>query len=153
MPPYVAVIGPANTTPDVLELAEAVGRELARRGAIVVTGGRAGVMEAASRGARQAGGIAVGILPGPDRSDANEWLTVGIPTAMGELRNGLVVTAADAAIAIDGGYGTLSEIGFALRIERPVVGLRATWEDDGMVCASDPVEAVERALELAEPTG
>lgn len=149
---YVAVIGPARAAPDVLEQAEAVGRELASRAAIVVSGGLGGVMEAASRGASEAGGTTVGILPGPSREGANQWLTVAIPTGMGQLRNGLVVTAADAVVAIDGGYGTLSEIGFALRIARPVVGL-GTWEDDSIVAAGHPVEAVERALELAGPTG
>lgn len=152
MTTYVAVLGPARAAPDARETAEAVGRELARREAIVVTGGRGGVMEAASRGAFQAGGVTVGILPGPSREDANDWLTVAIPTAMGELRNGLVVTAADAAIAIGGGYGTLSEIGFAVRIGRPVVGL-GTWEDEAIVPAEGVLDAVERALGLAEPSG
>ncbi|MDQ4041618.1 MAG: TIGR00725 family protein [Actinomycetota bacterium] len=148
MPVYVAVLGPADTTADVLATAETVGRELARRGAVVVTGGRAGVMEAACRGAAEEGGLTVGILPGPDRSDANGYVKVGIPTGMGELRNGLVARAGDAVIAIDGGYGTLSEIGFALRIGRPVVGL-STWEDDAIAVARDPVDAVEQALSLA----
>ena len=143
--PYLAVIGPADAGEEALALGEAVGREAARRGAVVVTGGRGGVMAAASRGAASERGVVVGILPGPDRSDANEWLTVGIATGMGELRNGLVARAGDAVVAIDGGWGTLSEIGFALRIGRPVVGL-GTWEIEGVERVDDPVEAVALAL-------
>jgi uncharacterized protein (TIGR00725 family) len=154
-PLHVAVIGAG--VPDVERdaQAEAVGRELARRGAILVCGGLGGVMEAASRGAREAGGITVGLLPGPDREGANPHLTLALPTGMGELRNGLVVRAADAVIAVGGEYGTLSEIGFALKLGRPVVGLR-TWElsqggvpRDAIEAVDDPARAVERALALA----
>ncbi|MDQ6914673.1 MAG: TIGR00725 family protein [Actinomycetota bacterium] len=153
---YVAVIGSGQADGDLLEAAESVGGELARRDAVVVCGGLGGVMEAACRGARSQGGTTVGILPGTDRSDANAWVSIAIPTGLGELRNGLVVRAADAVIAVGGEFGTLSEIGFALKIGRPVVGLR-TWElarggeavTDAIVVASDPVEAATRALELA----
>lgn len=141
---YVAVVGPGEESPASAP-AEAVGRELARRGAVVVCGGLGGAMAAACRGAASEGGASVGLLPGVDRAEANEWVTVAIPTGLGELRNGLVVRAADAVIAVAGGHGTLSEIGFALKTGRPVVGL-GTWEIDGVVAASDPADAVARAL-------
>ncbi len=153
--PYVAVVGSGRPEPELDALAEAVGRGLAQRGATLVCGGLGGVMEAACRGARDAGGLTLGLLPGSARTDANPYLTVAIATGLGELRNGLVVRAADAVIAVGGGYGTLSEIGFALKLGRPVVGL-ATWQPsrggeavDSVIAASDPAEAVERALDLA----
>jgi hypothetical protein len=142
---YVAVIGPGDATEDELEHAEAVGRGLAERGAVVVTGGLQGVMAAAAKGATEAGGIAVGILPGSDRAAGNDWLTVTIPTGLGELRNGLVIRAADAVIAIGGGYGTLSEIGLALKAETPVIGLN-TWQIDGVEHTNSPEQAVAHAL-------
>jgi uncharacterized protein (TIGR00725 family) len=154
-PLYVSVIGSAEAGPDALADAEAVGRELARAGAIVVCGGRGGVMEAACRGAAAEGGVTVGLLPNADRAHANPFLTVALPTGMGELRNGLVARAGDAVIAIAGEFGTLSEIGFALKLGRPVVGLR-TWElarggrpVPAIEEAGGPEDAVARALALA----
>jgi uncharacterized protein (TIGR00725 family) len=146
--PYVAVIGPGEATEDQVAVAEAVGRGLAQRGAIVVTGGLHGVMAAASKGAAEAGGTAVGILPGSDRAAGNEWLTVAIATGLGELRNGLVIRAADAVIAIGGGYGTLSEIGLALRAKTRVIGID-TWQIDGVEHTDSPEQAVEHALVTA----
>jgi uncharacterized protein (TIGR00725 family) len=143
--PYVAVVGASNATDADIADAESVGRELARRGAIVVCGGRGGVMAAASRGAASAGGTVIGILPGLDRSDANEWLTVSIPTGFGELRNGLVVRAAEVMIAVGGAYGTLSEIALGLQSGLRVFGLH-TWEIDGIEHVDTPTDAVERAL-------
>jgi uncharacterized protein (TIGR00725 family) len=130
---------------DELAAAEQVGRLVARRGAVLVCGGLGGVMEAASRGARQEGGTAVGILPGLDRSAANEHLDVALATGLGEARNALVVRAADAVIAVGGGYGTLSEIALALKAGKPVVGLD-TWDIDGVQAAARPEAAVETAL-------
>ena len=154
-PPYLAVIGSGVAEPERDAHAEAVGRELARRGAVLLCGGLGGVMDAACRGARESGGITVGILPGPDRAGASTQLAVALPTGMGELRNGLIVRAADAVIAVGGEYGTLAEIGFALKLGRPVVGL-GPWElarhgraVDAVVTAADAVGAVERALELS----
>ena len=145
-PPYVAVIGAGDEVPtELLADAEAVGAQLARRGAVVVTGGLGGVMAAACAGAGEAGGTTVGILPGDDRSQANRWVGVAVATGMGELRNGLVVRSADALIAIGGEYGTLSEIALALKAGKRVVGLR-TWEIAGVLAASGPDEAVELAL-------
>ena len=152
---YVAVFGPGVATAEQESSAEEVGRLLAEARAVVVCGGLGGVMDAAARGARAAGGMAVGILPGTTRLEASEHLTVAVPTGMGEARNVLVVRAADAVIAIAGEFGTLSEIALALKLGKPVVGLE-TWEvsrseggDDPIVRAGDPPEAVARALELA----
>jgi uncharacterized protein (TIGR00725 family) len=145
---YVAVIGPGDASEDELAYAEAVGRGLAQRGATIVTGGLGGVMAAASKAAREAGGTTVGILPGADRAAGNEWLTIAIPTGLGELRNGLVVRAADAVIAIGGGHGTLSEIGLALKAKTPVIGI-STWQIDGVEHAKSPEEAVRQALVTA----
>ncbi len=155
----VAVVGSGSCGPEDERLAEEVGRRLAEAGALVVTGGLGGVMAAASRGAQAAGGTTVGLLPGESRAEANRWLTVAIPTGLGEARNLLVVRAADALVAVGGEYGTLSEIAFALKIGRPVVGLM-TWQlrrhgdveaDHGVRRADDPASAVALAISLAGP--
>src|SRR5207253_4054982 len=124
---HVAVIGAGDASAAELATAEDLGRELAGRGAVVVCGGLGGVMEAVCRGARAAGGTTVGILPGDDRSAANPHVTVAVATGLGEARNLLVVRTADAVVAVGGGFGTLSEIAFALRLGRPVIGI-GTWE-------------------------
>jgi uncharacterized protein (TIGR00725 family) len=138
-------VGPGEASDTQLEIAEAVGKILAERDAIVVCGGLGGVMAATCRGARSAGGLTIGILPGSDRSAANEWVTVAIPTGLGELRNGLVVRAAHAVIAVGGAYGTLSEIALALKTGVPVIGI-GSWEIVGVQVARSPQEAVDRAL-------
>jgi hypothetical protein len=146
--PYVAVVGPGDATADQERDAETVGRGLAAAGAVVVCGGLGGVMAAACRGAHAAGGVTVGLLPGHDRSAGNAWLTIAIPTGMGELRNGLVVRASDAVVAVAGGFGTLSEIALALKLGRPVVGL-GTWDIAAPVArVDDPEAAVRRVLRL-----
>jgi uncharacterized protein (TIGR00725 family) len=122
-----------------------VGRLLAEQGATVVCGGLGGTMEAACRGARSAGGTTIGILPGLDRSDANPFVSVAIPTGLGEARNALVVRAADAVIALGGGYGTLSEIALALKAGKRVVGV-GTWEIEGVAAVEDAEAAVAAAL-------
>jgi uncharacterized protein (TIGR00725 family) len=144
---YVAVIGPSEATAEELACAEQVGRLLAARGAVVVCGGLGGVMDAVSRGASGAGGTVLGILPGTNRADANEHVTVALTTGMGEMRNGLVVRAADAVVAVGGAYGTLSEIAFALRTGVPVVGI-GTWDLDDVIDVADPGAAVDLVLEL-----
>jgi len=141
---YVAVVGPGEATEAQTATAHAVGAGLARSGAIVVTGGRGGVMAAASRGATESGGITVGILPGTSREEANEWVQVAIPTGLGELRNGLVVRAADTVIAVGGAYGTLSEVALALKTGVPVIGI-GTWKIDGVESVGSAEEAVARA--------
>jgi uncharacterized protein (TIGR00725 family) len=152
----IAVIGTgAGATATQQALAEDVVGRLAAAGATLVCGGLGGVMEAAARGAAEAGGTAIGILPGTDRADGNPHLTVALPTGLGEARNALVVRSADAVIAIGGEYGTLSEIGFALKVGTPVVGL-GTWElrrdgrtDAGIIVAGSAAEAVTAALTAA----
>ena len=145
--PYVAVCGASAPSEEIAALAEEVGERLAAAGAIVVSGGLSGVMEASCRGAQRAGGTTVGILPGESRDAANPYCTVTLPTGMGELRNGLIVRAADALIAIGGAYGTLSEIALGLHAGKPVVALQ-TWPLDAgeLIGASTPAEAVEAAL-------
>jgi hypothetical protein len=159
-PPYVAVIGDGDPRgPDahrILESAEEVGQLLARGGATVITGGLGGVMRAASRGALGAGGHTIGILPGADASEANEYVRTPIATGLGVARNLVVVTSADAVVAVGGRHGTLSEIGLALRMGRHVVAL-SSWrlESDQRMGgprihrARDPHEAVALALRLA----
>ena len=122
-----------------------MGRLLGGRGAVVVSGGLGGVMEAACRGAREAGGVTVGILPGLDRAAANPYVDVALPTGLGEARNALVVRAADVLIAVGGGYGTLSEIALALKAGKRVIGLD-TWEIEGVEAVADPEAAVAAAL-------
>jgi uncharacterized protein (TIGR00725 family) len=139
--PYVAVVGPGDASPEELHTAEEVGAGLAAAGVVVVTGGLGGVMEAACRGARSRRGRTLGILPGEDRDAANGWVEIAVATGLGELRNGLVVRAADAVVAVGGGHGTLSEIALALKLGRPVVGI-GTWEVHGVDHVSTPEDAV-----------
>jgi uncharacterized protein (TIGR00725 family) len=157
--PYIAVIGAGECGPEEARLAYAVGRELARRRVVLVCGGLGGIMAAASRGAAEAGGTVIGLLPGFRREEGNPYLTVAIATGLGEARNVLVVRASDAVIAVAGGYGTLSEIGLALKLGRPVIGL-CTWEifregqpDPGIIPARDPEEAVELAWRRLKSVG
>jgi uncharacterized protein (TIGR00725 family) len=147
---YVAVVGASDAAPEQLEQALAAGRRLAELGAVVVTGGRGGVMEAACRGAKEAGGRTLGILPGLDRTDANAFVDVAIPTGLGDMRNALVVRAADAIVAIGGAWGTLSEIAFARVEGKPVFGV-GSWElgRDGVTATADGAEAADRAVAAA----
>ncbi len=139
----VSVVG---SGPEHEERAEAVGRLLAERGATVVTGGLGEVMAAAARGAKQAGGATVGIVPGESRAGANPWLDHVVVTGIGHARNLAVVASGDAVIAVGGRYGTLAEIGFALTLGRPVVVLEPGWEVEGTLRAATPEEAVLLAL-------
>ena len=151
----IAVIGGEQPSSEEAKLAEEVGRELARRGAILVCGGLGGVMEAASKGAVSEGGTTIGILPRDNRQQANPYIQIPIVTGMGYARNVIVVKSAQAVIAIDGSYGTLSEIGHALQYNIPVIGLN-TWSlsrnsqpDSSIIPAQDPIDAVNKALRLA----
>lgn len=146
--PYIAVIGASKPSPEQEQAAEDVGRGLGAAGAVVITGGRGGVMAAASRGAREAGALVVGLLPGLDRREANEWVQIALPTGLGDLRNGLVTRSADAVVAVGGAYGTLTEIAYALNEGVGVAGYD-TWAIEGVELADTPAAAVERALELA----
>jgi len=151
----VAVIGGGKCTPEEAARAEAVGRELARRGVILVCGGLGGVMEAACRGATLESGTTVGILPHDDPRMANPYVQIPIATGMGYARNLAVVNTAEAVIAINGDYGTLSEIAHALKGGIPVIGLN-TWslikneeEDTSIIKAEDAYDAVEKAVSIA----
>ncbi|TMK79470.1 MAG: TIGR00725 family protein [Actinobacteria bacterium] len=154
--PYIGVIGPDPCDEVVGERCERIGRLLAEAGAVLVCGGLGGSMERAARGAFEAGGFTLGILPGTTRAEGNPYLTLSVPTGMGEMRNALNVRASDAVIAVAGEYGTLSEIAFALKTGVPVVGL-GTWVlskearagPDAIARVSTPEEAVASALRLA----
>ena len=139
----IAVIGRAQATPGEQEAAYAAGRAIAGNSTVLVCGGLGGVMEAACRGAQEAGGTAVGILPGTE--DGNPYLDIIIRTGLGHARNVLVVLSADAVIAIGGSRGTLSEIAIALKTGRPVYGIN-TWDIEGVIPCSSPEDAVMRAV-------
>ncbi len=150
----IAVIGASQPSPEETRLAEEVGRELGKRGAILVCGGLSGVMEAACRGASSEGGLTIGILPGDSTRTANPYVQIPIVTGIGYARNAVVAKSGQATIAIGGGYGTLSEIAYALQSNIPVIGLK-TWSfarngqpDTSVIPASSPVEAVNIAFDL-----
>ena len=154
----IAVIGGEDVSAEVARLAEEVGRELARRGCTVVCGGGTGVMEAVCRGARAEGGHTIGILPGHNAAESlpNDYVEFPIFTGLGYARNSMVVLSAQAVIAIDGAYGTLTEIAYALIHEVPIIGLD-TWhfsypghDADRILRASDPVDAAEKAIAAAQ---
>lgn len=150
----IAVIGGSQASKQEIKTAEDVGRELAKRGAAVVCGGLGGVMEAACRGAISEGGITIGILPGENRRDANQYVQIPIVTGMGYARNVAVVKSAQAVIAIGGSYGTLSEIGHAIQSGIPVIGID-TWSlskggkiNSSIIPAESATDAVEKAFDL-----
>jgi uncharacterized protein (TIGR00725 family) len=145
---YVAVVGSGTARGELYEQAREVGRLVAEREATVVCGGLSGVMEAAARGATEAGGTAIGILPDEDRSRQNEYLTYSVATGAGQARNLAVVCSADVVIAVGGEYGTLSEIGLARKVGQPVVVLDS-WElGEHVAVATSPLAAVEAAFGL-----
>lgn len=157
-PLHIGVIGEGTCSSRTAALARRVGAAIARAGAVLCTGGRGGVMEAASRGAAEEGGVVVGILPGFRRQDANRWVAVPIVTGMDQARNVILVRSCDALVAVGGMYGTLSEIALALKIGRPVVGL-GTWrlrQPQGrrvpIIRAATPEAAVARAVRAARKT-
>jgi uncharacterized protein (TIGR00725 family) len=142
---YIGVAGASRPEPPLLDQAELLGRRLAEAGAVVVCGGGPGVMEAACRGARSVGGITLGLLPGLDRDEGNSYLSVAVPTGMGQGRNLLLVRSSDALVAVGGGFGTLSELALALRTGTPVIGL-STWS---LQLDAHPVEAFPTAGDAA----
>jgi uncharacterized protein (TIGR00725 family) len=143
----IGVIGAAQPTPQGLALAESVGREIARRGAVLVCGGLGGVMEAAARGAVEAGGEVVGVLPGPESASANPFVTIAIPTNMGHARNVIIAQTAEALIAVEGEYGTLSETAIGLKLGKPVVVLPGARAVAGTQFAESADSAVSIAFE------
>jgi uncharacterized protein (TIGR00725 family) len=145
----VAVIGAGDASAAVCKIAFALGREIARRGAVLLNGGRTGVMESSAAGARKEGGHTIGILPGYDRRDANRHIEFVIATGIGEARNAVIVASADAVIALAGEGGTLAEIGFAKKFGKPIVALDSWTEIEGLDRADTPADAVVLALRLA----
>ena len=156
---FVSVIGGSHCSRREAKLAEEVGAELARRGVTLICGGLTGVMAAACKGAHSAGGTTVGILPGSRRKDANPYVDIPIVTTIGEARNVIVVCSGQAVIAIDGEYGTLSEVAYALRNGIPVIGLN-TWSlskqgqlHGSVIIADSAKDAVDKALAAIESSG
>lgn len=142
----ISVIGDSLCDNDTYVTAERVGRLIAQKGWILITGGLGGVMEAASKGAKEAGGITVGILPGFSKDEANPFVSIPITTGLSHARNIIIARSADALIAISGGYGTLSEIAIALKLGKPVIGIN-TWKNiEGVIEASSPEDAIEKVL-------
>ncbi len=153
---FIAVIGGAEPSPQEAIMAEEAGREIARHGAILICGGLGGVMEAACKGAVSEDGVTIGILPEESRRVANPYVRIPIVTGMGYARNVIVVKSAQAVIAIDGSYGTLSEISHALQSGIPVIGLN-TWSlarnnqpDSAIIQAKNALDAVNTAISLIE---
>ncbi|HKH37630.1 MAG TPA: TIGR00725 family protein [Rubrobacter sp.] len=144
----MAVVGSGVATDELYEKAREVGRLIAERGATVVCGGLSGVMEAAARGATEAGGMVIGILPDEDRRRQNGYLTYSVATGVGQARNLAVVCSGDVVIAVGGEYGTLSEIGLARKVGRPVVVLEGWDVGEHVSAASSPKEAIEAAFRL-----
>jgi uncharacterized protein (TIGR00725 family) len=146
----IGVIGAGTCSNETRALAEAVGKEIAKKGAVLLCGGLGGVMEAAAYGAKLEGGATIGILPGTCREEANPWIDIAILSGMGHARNALVAQSSDALIAVSGEYGTLSEIALGLKMGKPVFVLDCKWEIEGTQRAKSPQEAVELALALIE---
>ncbi|PLX86647.1 MAG: TIGR00725 family protein [Desulfuromonas sp.] len=146
----IGVIGSSRPSDHGLELAEQVGRLIACNGALLICGGLGGVMEAASKGCAEAGGEVIGIVPGADCSDVNPYVTICLPTNMGHARNVIIAHAADALVAIEGEYGTLSEIAISLKLGKKVVVLPGGQSVDGVLLAANPQLAVAMAMEQVE---
>lgn len=156
----VAVIGGSNCSQEIYHLAQEVGREIAQRGHILICGGLTGVMEAACKGAKGAGGTTVGILPGEDIREANPYIDIPIATGIGYARNAIVARSAAAVIAVGGEYGTLSEVAYSLGYALPVIGLR-TWTltrpnglpESAIIVAETAAEAVGKAVAAVKQRG
>ncbi len=147
--PIIAIVGASKCSKKLRDMAAVVGKYIAENDGVVVCGGMGGIMEGAARGAKEAGGTTIGILPTTDRSDANEYIDFAIPTGFGEARNLLVVRTADAVLAFPGKFGTLSEMAFALQARKPVISISAWKLGDEIIQMDDPLEAAEKAMTLA----
>ncbi|MEE9275270.1 MAG: TIGR00725 family protein [bacterium] len=147
MRPRIAVVGDANPSVETARLAEEVGRRIGARGALLVCGGLGGVMEAAARGAKEAGGLTLGVLPGYDAAAANPFIDIPVCTGMGHARNAIIAATADALIALEGSHGTLSEMALGLKLGRPVIALGRRESPSGTLAASGPEEAVRMAAD------
>ncbi len=151
--PMIAIVGAGKCSKKLRDMAAQAGKYIAEHGGVVVCGGMGGIMEGAAKGAKEAGGVTIGILPTDNIEDANEYIDYVIPTGFGEARNIMVVRAADAVVAFPGKYGTLSEMAFAMHAGKPVISVNAWRLSDEIEHADDPIEAAKRALELAEKKG
>jgi uncharacterized protein (TIGR00725 family) len=138
----IAVIGGGHCSEEIYELAREVGREISRAGAMLICGGMFGVMEAVCRGAKEAGGTTIGILPGKNKTEANAFVDIPIVTGLSDARNVIIARSADGVIAVDGEYGTLSEIAFSLKFGKPVVGLKLSFNIPHVIQAATAAEAV-----------
>jgi uncharacterized protein (TIGR00725 family) len=152
-PWIVGVIGGSEVSSDLYNAAEVIGREIAKRQAVLITGGLAGVMEAAAKGAKSVGGFTVGVLPGFSPQDANPYIDLPLVTGLSEARNIIIVRTADVLVAVGRGFGTLSEIAFALKLQKPIIALE-TWDvADALIRVWTPQDAVERAFALLDALG
>lgn len=145
----IGVIGASSCSAEIAELAEAVGREIGKRGVVLICGGLGGVMEFAAKGAKEAGGLTIGILPGTSKEEANCYIDIPIVTGLGHARNVVIAHTSDSLIAIAGEHGTLSEIAIGLKLKKPVIGLN-TWDIEGVIPAKTAAEAIEKAIKISE---
>lgn len=143
----ISVIGGSEIDQDVAELAHEVGKIVANAGAILVCGGLDGAMSAACKGAKEAGGTTIGLLPGKDKADANPHVDIALPTSIGFARNAMVACSADIIIALPGSHGTSSEISYGLVYKKPIIDLGG-WDREGMIKVKDPQEAEAKIKEL-----
>jgi len=143
----IGVIGAGSCDEKTARLAQRVGGLIAERGAVLVCGGLGGVMEAASQGAAENGGVTIGVLPGGDREEANPYIKIPLVTDMGHARNVIIAHTAQALIAISGGYGSLSEISIGLKLGKPVISLASWGQIEGVIKVETPEEAVEAAFD------
>jgi uncharacterized protein (TIGR00725 family) len=144
---FIGVIGAGTCSKKIYNTAEEVGKNIAKAGAILVCGGLGGVMEGAAKGAKENGGVTIGIIPGESKEEANPYIDFPIVTGFGEGRNLVVIRSSDVIIALPGKYGTLSELAFCMKLDKPVVSL-GTWDiSEKVVKAKDAKEAVKLALE------
>lgn len=147
--PVIAVIGAGKCSRKLRDMAAEIGRYVAENGGVVLCGGLGGIMEGAARGAKEAGGTTIGIIPSENKADANQFIDYVIPTGFGQARNVLVVRAADAIVALPGKFGTLSEMAFALVSGKPIVSVQAWKLGEEILQVEDPIEAAKIAMDLA----
>ncbi len=148
--PVIAVVGAGKCSKKLRDMAAEVGKYVAENGGVIVSGGMGGIMEGVSRGAKEAGGVTIGILPTDQKDDANKYIDYVLPSGFGEARNLLVIRAADAVIAFPGKYGTLSEMAFALQAGKPLISVNAWKLGDDIKVVETALEAAEIAMEMAQ---
>ena len=151
--PVIAVVGAGKCSKKLRDMAAEVGKYVAENGGVIVCGGLGGIMEGAARGAKEAGGVTIGILPTDNKDDANEYIDFVIPSGFGEARNMLVIRTADVVIAFPGKFGTLSEMAFAMQAKKPVISVNAWKLGEDIVQAETPEQAAKLAMELAVGVG